>query len=88
MRAGFSLSFCHGIDGFEIDPACSVGGGDHGQGGRGREAGEEDDNQVCRRESQSVAEQGKGVMEAGACAEEGRACTVWNCGCPHWALIE
>jgi hypothetical protein len=71
LHARFSLSFCRGIDGFEIDPACSVGGRDHGQGGLGREAeawkgrgeeygraaedgreaGEEDDSQVCRRES-------------------------------------
>jgi hypothetical protein len=38
LRAGFSLSFCRGIDGFEIDPACSVGGGYLGHGGGGWEA--------------------------------------------------
>jgi hypothetical protein len=77
LRAGSSLSFCRGID-----PTCSVGGGDLGHGGRGREAeawkgrgeeygraaedgreaGEEDDSQVCQRESRSggAGEGGRG----------------------------
>jgi hypothetical protein len=33
-------------------------------------------------ENHGQAEQGKGV------AEEGRACTMWNCGRLYWALIK
>jgi hypothetical protein len=70
------LSFCRGIDEFEIDPACSVGGGDLGQGGRGREVeawkGREEEYGRAAEDGREAGEEDDFVGENHGQAEQGK----------------